>query len=477
MECCSALRIVPRIDCRGATVRRKVSKSKSTTQGRKRQSKKSAAPTRRVSKRPVLSGQAEQPPHEGFRPSDISDRKVVEEAWRMETERLQVALRGTSITVFHQGSDLCYKWVHNPIGMHDVSESIGKRDSQLLERKEDWKMIERIKSEVLRTGVSYQGEMTLSIGGDLRHYQMKIDPQRDAQGRIAGIIGAMHDLTECKGLQLALSASEARYRELAERLRPELPARTIELEKRNAELTRTAENVKTLCVRLLQLWDAERRRIAREMRDGSGKMLTAIGLDLATLAEQAGRGEGARQSAPDFLRQVEETHQLVRMLHQELRLTSYLLHPPLLDEVGLSSALRWYAKGVAQRSGIAIDFQISDDFGRLSRALELTLFRVVQESLTNIHRHSGSKRAAIRMSRDAGIIALQVEDSGKGIPPEQLAAVQSGASGFGIRAMRERLRPFGGQLEITSNGGGTEVQVKIPQASLPEWSRSNRCWP
>jgi signal transduction histidine kinase len=206
-------------------------------------------------------------------------------------------------------------------------------------------------------------------------------------------------------------------------------------------------------------------------------MLTAIGLDLAALAEQAARGEGARQSAPDFLRQVEETHQLVRMLRQELRMTSYLLHPPLLDEVGLSSALRWYAKGVAQRSGIAIDFQIANDFGRLSRALELTLFRVVQESLTNIHRHSGSKRATVRMSRDAGIIALQVEDSGKGIPPEQLAVVQSGASGFGIRAMRERLRPFGGQLEITSNDGGTQVQVRIPQASLPEWSRSNRCWP
>ena len=234
-----------------------------------------------MSKRPVLSGKAEQPPHEGLRPIDISDRNTVEEAWRIETERFQVALRGTSIMVFHQGSDLRYKWVQNPIGMHDVSESIGKRDSQLLERKEDWEMIERIKSEVLRTGASYQGEMTLSIGGDLRHYQVKIDPQRDAEGSIGGIIGAMHDLTECKRLQLALSASEARYRELAEHLDPELPARTIELEKRNAELTRTAEHVKTLCVRLLQLWDAERRRIARELQDGSGKMLTAIGLDLA----------------------------------------------------------------------------------------------------------------------------------------------------------------------------------------------------
>lgn len=429
-----------------------------------------------MSKRGVLSGKAEQLPHERLRPSEISDREVFEEAWREETERFQVALRGTSITVFNQGPDLRYKWVHNPIGMHDISESIGKRDSQLLERKEDWEMIERIKSDVLRTGVNYQGEMILSIGGELRYYQVKIDAQRDAQGCIAGIIGAMHDLTEGKHLQLALSTSEARCRELAEHLDPELRSRTLELEKHNAELTRTAEHVKTFCVRLLQLWDTERRHIAREVQDGSRSMLTAILLDLANLARQA-RGEGDRQPAPDLLRQLEETQQLVRILYQELRMTSYLLHPPLLDEVGLSSALHWYAKDIAQRSGIAIDFQVSSDFGRLSRALELTVFRVVQESLTNIHRHSGSKRAAVRMSRDAGIIALQVEDSGKGIPPEQLAAVQSGASGFGIRAMQERLRPFGGQLEITSNGGGTQVQVRIPQAPLSEWSRLNRCWP
>lgn len=429
-----------------------------------------------MSKRGVLADKAEQLPHERLRPRHISDRKVVEEAWRAETERFEVALRGTSVTVFDQGSDLRYKWVHNPIGMHDISESIGKRDSQLLERKEDGEMVERIKSEVLRTGVNYQGEMTLSIGGELRHYQVKIDPQRDAQGRIAGIIGAMHDLTECKRLQVALSTSEARCRELAEHLDPELRSRNLELEKHNAELTRTTEHGKTFCVRLLQLWDTERRHIARELQDGSRKMLTAIGLDLVNLARQA-RSDGDRQPAPDLLRQVEETQQLVLILYQELRMTSYLLHPPLLDEVGLSSALRWYAKGVEQRSGIAIDFEISSDFGRLSRDLELTVFRVVQESLTNIHRHSGSKRAAVRISRDAGIIALQVEDSGKGIPPGQLATVQSGESGFGIRAMQERLRPFGGQLEIRSNGGGTQVQVRIPQASLPDWSSSNRCWP
>jgi signal transduction histidine kinase len=159
---------------------------------------------------------------------------------------------------------------------------------------------------------------------------------------------------------------------------------------------------------------------------------------------------------------VEESQQLVQMLHQELRTTSYLLHPPLLDEAGVSSAIGWYVQGVSERSGIAIDFDISKEFGRLPRELELVVFRVVQESLTNIHRHSGSKRASIRIARAPKAITMDIEDSGKGISREHLAAVQAGASGFGIRAMRERLRPFGGELEISSCEAGTRVLVSIP---------------
>jgi two-component system NarL family sensor kinase len=209
------------------------------------------------------------------------------------------------------------------------------------------------------------------------------------------------------------------------------------------------------------LQDAERRRIARELHDSSGQILTAIGLDLASLAEQV-QSNTIREIAPNLARQVEESQRLVQMLHRELRTTSYLLHPPLLDEAGLSSAIGWYVQGVSERSGITTDFDISKEFGRLPRELELVVFRVVQESLTNIHRHSGSKRAAIRIARAPEAITMEIEDFGKGISQEHLAAVPAGASGFGIRAMRERLRPFGGELQIRSAEDGTRVVVSIP---------------
>jgi len=156
------------------------------------------------------------------------------------------------------------------------------------------------------------------------------------------------------------------------------------------------------------------------------------------------------------------------MLHKELRTTSYLLHPPLLDEAGLSSAISWYVQGVAERSGMAIEFDVAENFGRLSRELELVVFRVVQESLTNIVRHSESERVSIRIAREADAITMKIEDDGKGISAEKLAAVQSGESGFGVRAMRERLRPFGGELQITSSDAGTQVLVTIPQRQEPE---------
>ncbi len=140
---------------------------------------------------------------------------------------------------------------------------------------------------------------------------------------------------------------------------------------------------------------------------------------------------------------------------------SYLLHPPLLDETGLEEALRWYVQGLTERNGLAIQLAVSEDFPRLSRELELVMFRLVQECLTNIHRHSDSQTAIIRVDHDGNTVSLEVQDEGKGISIERLAQIQSQGSGVGIRGMRERVRQLGGNMKIESDARGTRVSFNF----------------
>jgi signal transduction histidine kinase len=170
---------------------------------------------------------------------------------------------------------------------------------------------------------------------------------------------------------------------------------------------------------------------------------------------------------PEAAAAIKETLALVNELSAELRTMSHLLHPPLLDEVGLSSALRLYLEGFTDRSKIEVAFEIPEDFGRLSQDLETAIFRIVQECLTNIHRHSESPVAKVHVARLQRHVLLQVEDQGKGIPPEKRQAMDSaGTPGVGIRGMRERVRQLGGTLQIYSNGTckGTLIVAMLPIA-------------
>jgi signal transduction histidine kinase len=163
----------------------------------------------------------------------------------------------------------------------------------------------------------------------------------------------------------------------------------------------------------------------------------------------------------------------VQQLTKEIRTMSYLLHPPLLDENGLSGALRWYVEGVTQRSGVEIVLSISDDFDRIAPGVELAIFRIVQECLTNIHRHSGSKKASIYLLRDAENVVLEIQDEGKGITPEKLAEIQSHRSGVGIAGIRERVLHFGGRMEIESRGKGTLVRATFTNPVEKDIPRKN----
>jgi PAS domain S-box-containing protein len=230
-------------------------------------------------------------------------------------------------------------------------------------------------------------------------------------------------------------------------------------QKEAAEKVRIADDM----TRLMKAQDEERRRIARELHDSAGQTLTVLGLSLAQLVERA------QVIAPELAKKGKEIEGVVQQLHREIRTTSYLLHPPLLDECGLASALNLYVEGLAERSDVAITLDVADNVRRLPSDIELAIFRLVQECLTNIHRHSGSKTAGIRVAREGESVRAEVRDQGKGISSERLSEIQSHGSGVGIRGIRERIRQFNGEMKIESNGSGTTVIVSIP---MPKESRS-----
>ncbi len=280
---------------------------------------------------------------------------------------------------------------------------------------------------------------------------------RDKQLRLAGSIGALtNEAAERKHaeaeLQWANNELEQRVRERT----AELSQALAELESEIQVREQTGEQLRRLSVRLMTLQDEERRRIARELHDTTGQTLAALKMTVSLL-QQAGPGRA------DFPRLVDEINVLADGALQEIRTTSYLLHPPLLDEGGIALAAQWLVEGFAKRSGIQIQCDIPQDIQRPPRHCELVLFRVLQESLTNIHRHSGASAVSIHLKIEAHEIKLDISDNGNGIPEDRLKNLQvSGSSGVGTAGMRERVRELGGCLEIRSGKAGTTVSAMIP---------------
>lgn len=220
------------------------------------------------------------------------------------------------------------------------------------------------------------------------------------------------------------------------------------------ERKRAEESLRQLSAQLLRAQDDERRRIALELHDSTGQNLAALGLNLGWIKQSV---TGLDTRANGILA---ESLELVKRCSQEIRDFSYLLHPPMLDEYGLASALRWYAEGFASRTGIRVAVDIPDNLCRLPLDVETALFRMVQESLTNVHRHSGSPTASIRMVQESNRLSLEVADQGHGMP---LSGLRRDASrpGVGVLGMRERMREKGGTLEIQSDSRGTTVRASL----------------
>lgn len=285
---------------------------------------------------------------------------------------------------------------------------------------------------------------------------LTISPIRDSAGRIVGASKVARDITERKRAEDALRSSEERLRVLTETLEQQVKARTVELELRNAEISSQSEQLRDLSARLMQAQDDERRRIARELHDSAGQILAGLALNLANIAKYA------PENIPHVSGAIEHSQELVAELTQEIRTMSYLLYPPLLEETGLAETILWYVQGLKDRSGLAITVDIAPDFPRLSPDAELVVFRVVQEAMTNIHRHSHSKTAAIRISVADKSVLVEIRDEGQGIPADKLKQIQSRGLGVGIRGMRERVRQLNGEMTIDSGQSGTSVLAVFP---------------
>jgi len=295
-------------------------------------------------------------------------------------------------------------------------------------------------AEISRRGLPIAADITSTM------QQMRDAEQRllDVRARVSNHLFVLAVVVLMITFILALILFSLHYKLLTE----ELDAR----EQAEHSVRESEKSLRTLTARLLQLQDEERRKFSRELHDSLGQYLAAVKMNLDMF----------NNSQPGDRLLAEAIHLLDQSI-AETRTISHLLHPPLLDEAGFSSAAKWYLDGFAQRSGIEVKSDFPDDVGRLPKSIELGLFRVLQESLTNIHRHSGSTKAEVELKLFPDRVILEVRDHGTGIPQALLRNFQDKGtnSGVGLAGMRERLRELGGRLDIRS-GHGTVISATMP---------------
>ena len=292
------------------------------------------------------------------------------------------------------------------------------------------------------------------VGG---YYEYIFRPVFDRGGNVEVVAGSTRDITHRKKIEEDLRQSQERYRILADSLENQVRARTAELEARSNDVQAQSSQLQALSARLMELQDEERRRIARELHDSAGQIIAALSMNLGKMVEELKVKESS------LVELAEESQAYAQELDREIRTTSYLLHPPLLDEIGLRAALDWYVDGLKQRSGLDVALNIQAGFERPSREMELAIFRVVQECLVNIHRHSGSTTARIRIAREGSNVVVEVSDDGRGIDSDKLAKLRARSAGVGLRGIRERVRQFCGDLHIDSEvDKGTAVRIIFP---------------
>jgi len=286
----------------------------------------------------------------------------------------------------------------------------------------------------VETGETYESEYRLrGADSQYRWFRARAVPLRDPNGDIQKWYGTCSDIHDSKLLEQSIRENAVELERM--------------VESRTAALRRLSN-------RMMTLQDEERRRIAREIHDGLGQELAAAKMILDGIL--------AKDSSPSMRQASSEASQLVDRAIQQVRTISHLLHPPLLDEVGLVSALRWFLEGLSDRSGIRVTLEVQpSDLPRLKAELETAIFRIVQEALTNMFRHSGARNGNVSLVQKDGTILVTVQDDGKGIE-EQVIQLRPESVGVGIGGMRQRVTELGGSLRLANANPGTIVEVVIP---------------
>jgi PAS domain S-box-containing protein len=327
---------------------------------------------------------------------------------------------------------------------YDASEIIGKNFSNFYPEEDIRARKPEMELEVAAREGRFEDEgWRLRKDGSRFWASVIITAIRDDSGNLVGFGKVTRDITEKMQAQVALDrANQELKREVLERKLAE--QRVIQSEK----------SLRSLSLHLLRTQDEERKRIGRDLHDSLGQVLTAMKLNLA----------GAKGETDEDQVAIERCIGLADDCIREVRTISYLLYPPMLEELGLKSAIPWYLDGFTQRSGIKSNFECSADFQRLPRDMELALFRLLQEALTNVHRHSESLVAQVRLHRDGNNAVLEIQDEGKGLPEEIGKSGSTPANGVGLRGMDERMRQLGGRLQISSSGKGTTLTAIVPIA-------------